>query len=49
MSKNVVEPEAFLVLRRVQRDSLINVKSLNVKYPLFCCILMKLEFYRQIF
>ena len=28
-------PKTFLILRRIQRDIVINVKSLYVKYPLF--------------
>ena len=43
--------ETFLVLRRIQRDMIINVHTrvgLHVKYRYACQILMKLEFSQQI-
>jgi hypothetical protein len=42
--------EIFLVLRKVQRDTVINVETSSWKVPVILCqILMKLEFSGQIF
>ena len=41
--------EIFLILRRIQRNIVINVKTSSCAVPLFCRILVKLEFSRQIF
>jgi hypothetical protein len=40
--------ETFLIIRRIYRDIVINVKSAHVKYRYSCHILMKLEFGRSI-
>jgi hypothetical protein len=41
--------EKFLILRKTQRDIIINVHRFYVKYPLLCQVLIKFEFSRQIF
>ena len=41
--------EPFLILGIIQRDIIINVKRFHVSYLSFCCVLIKLEFSRQIF
>jgi len=40
--------EKVLILRKIQRDIIINVYRFYVKYPLFCQVLIKFEFSRQI-
>jgi hypothetical protein len=39
----------FSTLRRIERDMVINVHSIYVKYPLFVSDFNETEFYRQIF
>ena len=39
----------FLILRRIRRDTITICTDFHVNYPLLLQILMKLEFYRQIF
>ena len=39
----------FLILRKLQRDIIINVHRSSCKVPVICQILMKLEFSRKIF
>jgi hypothetical protein len=41
--------ETFLVRRRIQLDIVINMKTYLHKVPIFCRILMKLWFFKQIF
>jgi hypothetical protein len=42
--------EIFLIIRRIQRDIIINVQSVFMQITRYSChILMKLEFSRQIF
>jgi hypothetical protein len=41
--------ETFLILKRIQWDAVMNVKSFHVKYLLFLSDLIKLEFSGQIF
>jgi hypothetical protein len=39
----------FLILRRIERDSIINVHRSSCKVPVPCPVLTKLELSRQIF
>jgi hypothetical protein len=41
--------EAFLILRRIQHDVVINVKTSSYNFILFLSDIIKLEFSRQIF
>ena len=41
--------ETFLILRRILRDTVINVEMFQVKYPLFLSDLMELEISGRIF
>jgi len=45
---SIISSETFLVLRRIRRDIINVLRSLCKVAPLFCQVLMKLEFSRQI-